>query len=63
MSAAAALRAAWGAGVRIRVDGDELVLDADSQPPASIIEDLSRHKPDYVRRAEEFKDHAGSGLL
>lgn len=48
MSAVLALREAQAAGVAIRVEGDDLVLEAVSPPPFSIIECLARHKPEIV---------------
>jgi len=44
MSATEALKAARDAGVRICVDGDALMLDAEAAPPASVLDLLSRHK-------------------
>lgn len=48
MNAAEALRAARVAGVRIIVDGDDLVLDAATPPPSPVIEALKRHKAEIV---------------
>jgi hypothetical protein len=48
MSALQALKAARDAGVRIRVDGDALALDADVAPPAAVLGLLSRYKADVV---------------
>jgi hypothetical protein len=45
MSATEALRAAHAAGVRITVDGDDLLLTAPSEPPATVLDLLSQHKP------------------
>jgi hypothetical protein len=44
MSAVQALEAARDAGVRIRVDADALMLDAEAAPPAAVLELLSLHK-------------------
>jgi len=44
MSAIHALKAARDAGVRIDVDGDVLMLDADAAPPAAVLNLLSHHK-------------------
>jgi hypothetical protein len=46
MSAAEALSAAQG--VRITVEGDDLMLEAATPPPAAVLDDLSRHKADIV---------------
>jgi hypothetical protein len=48
MSAVHALRAARDAGVRIGVDGDALMLDADAAPPAAVLDLLSRHKAEVI---------------
>jgi hypothetical protein len=44
------------AGVRIRIDGDDLELEANKEPPRAIIESLKRHKTGILallRRAED----------
>jgi hypothetical protein len=48
MSAAHAIRMARSAGVQIEVDGGDLVLRARSAPPPSILDGLSRYKPQIV---------------
>jgi hypothetical protein len=48
MSAAEALKAARIAGVELRLDGDDLVLEASSPPPDTVLDRLSRHKPGIV---------------
>src|SRR5258706_3369758 len=48
MSAVEALKVARAAGVRVDVDGDELVLQAPAPPPASVIDLLSKHKSSIV---------------
>jgi hypothetical protein len=48
MSAAEALRAARVAGVELRLDGDDLVLEAFAPPRAAILDLLSCHKPGIV---------------
>jgi hypothetical protein len=48
VSAAEALKAARAAGVSLRVDGDDLVLEAATPPPASVLDAISRHKADVV---------------
>jgi hypothetical protein len=48
MSATQALRSAANAGVRVRVDGENLELTASSEPPAVVLELLSRHKVDVI---------------
>jgi hypothetical protein len=44
MSAGAALMAAHSAGVRLAIDGDSLVLEADTAPPMSVLDGLRRYK-------------------
>jgi hypothetical protein len=48
MSAAEALRAARTAGIRVTVDGDDLVLEARAPPPRSILDDLRCCKADNL---------------
>jgi hypothetical protein len=48
MRAVEALKAARAAGVHLGVDGDALVLDAASAPPAAVLDALSRHKAEIV---------------
>jgi hypothetical protein len=48
MSAAETLRAARAAGVRVDVDGEDLVLEAPEPPPAAVLEMLSRAKASVV---------------
>jgi hypothetical protein len=47
MSAAEALKAARAAGLRLGIDGDDLVLEA-SAPPPPVLNLLSRHKASIV---------------
>jgi hypothetical protein len=49
MSVAKALKAALDAGVRLRVDGDDLELSAPLEPPYRVLALLSRNKPEIVR--------------
>lgn len=44
MSAAAALKAARTAGIRLGVEGDALTLEAATAPPAAVLDLLSHHK-------------------
>lgn len=44
MSATAALQAARAAGVRVALDGEFLLLEADAEPPRSVLGALRRHK-------------------
>jgi hypothetical protein len=44
VSAALALESARVFGIRVRVDGDDLVLEAPEQPPETVLELLLRHK-------------------
>jgi hypothetical protein len=48
MSAAEALKAARAAGVHLGIDGDDLVLEASTPPPAEVLDALSRHKAEIV---------------
>jgi hypothetical protein len=48
MSAVQAIKAARAAGIELSVDGNSLLIDAASEPPVSVIEELLRHKLDIV---------------
>jgi hypothetical protein len=48
MSAAEALRAARTAGIELEVDGNDLLWEAASEPPAIVLDGLSRHKAEIV---------------
>jgi hypothetical protein len=48
MSAAEALKAARAAGIRVGVDGDDLVLEASARPPSAFLDLLSRYKAGIV---------------
>ena len=48
MSAAQALSAARAAGIHLEVDGNDLLLEAASEPPAVVLDELSRHKTEIV---------------
>ena len=48
MSAVGALKAARAAGVHLGIDGDDLVLEAASAPPAAVLDALSRHKAEIM---------------
>jgi hypothetical protein len=48
VSTAEALKAARAAGVELRLDGDDLILEAPAPPPPEILDLLSRHKPGIV---------------
>ena len=48
MSAAEALKAARAAGIRLGIDGEDLVLEASAPPPAAVLDLLSRHKAGVV---------------
>ena len=56
VSAAEALRAARAAGVAVWIEGDDLALEADSQPPAEILERLARHKAGIVALLRPGRD-------
>src|SRR5438046_2250546 len=48
MSLAEALEAARAAGVELTMDGDALLLEASSRPPAAVLDALSRYKTEIV---------------
>ena len=49
MSAANALNSARALGIRVRVDGDDLELEAAAPPPSAVIVFLSRHKAELLK--------------
>jgi hypothetical protein len=48
MSAVEAVKIARAAGIELTLDGNGLLLDAASEPPLSVIEELRRHKHEIV---------------
>jgi hypothetical protein len=56
MSAAEALREARAAGIELRVEGCDLALEADTPPPAGLLERLARHKPEIVALLRPGRD-------
>jgi hypothetical protein len=48
MSARQAIDAAASAGIRIAVDGGDLVLEADGSIPDAIVADFKQHKPEIL---------------
>lgn len=48
MKPADVLEVAKGAGIRVTAEGDDLVLDADAPPPASILDAFRHHKAAIV---------------
>ena len=48
MSAAEALKAARAAGIKLAIDGDDLVLEASASPPSAVIDCLTGHKTEIV---------------
>ena len=56
MSAAEALWKARRAGIELRVEGCDLVLQALTPPPADLLERLARHKPEIVALLRPGRD-------
>ena len=56
MSAVEALKAARAAGIRLEIDGEDLLLEAAVPPPASVLDYLSHHKADVVRILRSAED-------
>jgi len=59
MSAAEALKAARAAGIRLEIDGDDLVLEASAPPPPVVLDLLSLHKVHVIamlRRQKRVDD-------
>ena len=56
MSAAEALKAARSVGIELVLDGNSLVLEAASEPPAAVLESLSRHKAEIIAMLRPGRD-------
>jgi hypothetical protein len=48
MTAFGALRAARAAGIKLQIDGEDLLLQAATRPSATVIDLLSRHKAEVL---------------
>ena len=48
MSAVEPLKAARAAGIRVEIDGDDLMLEAPVPPPPIVLDLLSRHKTHVI---------------
>jgi hypothetical protein len=48
MSAAHALKSARAVGIRVRIDGDDLELEASAPPPPGMLDLLALHKADLL---------------
>ena len=61
MSAAEALKAARAAGIRLEIDGDDLVLEASAPPPPVVLDLLSRDKVHVIAmlRGQKRVDELG----
>ena len=56
MSAAAAIKAARTAGIRLGIDGDALTLEAATAPPATVLDQLAHHKAGVMTLLRPAKD-------
>jgi hypothetical protein len=56
MSVATALNMARAAGIRVRVCGDRLDLEAPAPPPSAVLDLLSLHKADILRLLRPAND-------
>jgi hypothetical protein len=56
MTAAHALKSARAVGIRVRIDGDDLELEAPAQPPQAVLDLLSLHKADILRLLRPAND-------
>jgi hypothetical protein len=56
VSVAQAIKAARAAGVHLGIDGNDLVLEAASAPPAAVLDALSRHKAEIVALLRPGRD-------
>ena len=53
---AAALKSARASGIKLRLDGDDLVLAAPAPPPDAVVDMLSRNKPGIVALLRPRRD-------
>ena len=56
MSATEALRAALALGVELAIDGNDLLLEATSEPAAVVLDGLSQHKAEIVAMLRRGRD-------
>jgi hypothetical protein len=56
MSAALALQSARAVGVRVRIEDDDLELEAPTQPPQEVLDLLALHKADILRLLRPAND-------
>jgi hypothetical protein len=56
MSAVEAIKAARIAGVRVALDGEDLVLEAQSQPSPTLLDALSQHKAEIIKLLQPGRD-------
>ena len=56
MTATQVLCVARAANIAIRVDGDDLILEASAPPPAAVLDLLSRHKLEVVHFLRTSRD-------
>jgi hypothetical protein len=49
MSAAEALKAVRAAGIRVGIDGDDLMIEALEPPPSALLDLLARHKAGIIK--------------
>lgn len=56
MSASEILNSARAAGIVVRLDGDDLLLQAAAPPPTAILHLLSRHKQEIVAMLRSVRD-------
>ena len=63
VSATEALKMAWAAGIQLGIDGEDLVLQASVPPPPAVLELLSRHKADILRKLREAENDTAPAAL
>jgi hypothetical protein len=61
VSAAETLRTAKAAGVRIEIDGVDLILQAAAPPPVSVLDLISRHKTEILAHLRPANDGWSAG--
>ena len=56
MSAALALKTAHAVGIRVRIEGDHLELEAEEPPPSAVLDLISLHKAGILRLLSRADD-------
>ena len=56
MSAAEAIRMAMVTGIRFGVEGADLTLEADHEPPVGVVKEIKRHRTEIIELLGSTRD-------